>query len=148
MGGIQEFRVTTKIGLLAVGLTVVGAVLGLVGAAFAFGKVVLMGFLVAGGPLIGLLGKLKMLFVFVKTAVWVFAFAGTYLAMVFKMMAVGALKFGAALLANPITWVVLGIMALVGAVVALVYYWSDLVAWFSNTSWGQGLITMFQNLRQ
>ena len=139
---------TTKIGLLAVGLTVVGAVLGLVGAAFAFGKVVLMGFLVAGGPLIGLLGKLKMLFVFVKTAVWVFAFAGTYLAMVFKMMAVGALKFGAALLANPITWVVLGIMALVGAVVALVYYWSDLVAWFSNTSWGQGLITMFQDLRQ
>lgn len=139
---------TTKIGLVVVGLMLFGAVLGLVGAAFAFGKVVLMGFLVAGGPLIGLLGKLKMLFVFVKTAVWVFAFAGTYLAMVFKMMTVGALKFGAALLANPITWVVLGIMALVGAVVALVYYWSDLVAWFSNTSWGQGLITMFQNLRQ
>lgn len=139
---------TTKIGLLVVGLMLVGAVLGLVGAAFAFGKVVLMGFLVAGGPLIGLLGKLKMLFVFVKTAVWIFAFAGTYLAMVFKMMTVGALKFAAALLANPITWVVLGIMALVGAVVALVYYWSDLVAWFSNTSWGQGLITMFQDLRQ
>lgn len=139
---------TTKIGLVVVGLMLFGAVLGLVGAAFAFGKVVLMGFLVAGGPLIGLLGKLKMLFVFVKTAVWVFAFAGTYLAMVFKMMTVGALKFGAALLANPITWVVLGIMALVGAVVALVYYWSDLVAWFSNTSWGQGLITIFQNLRQ
>ena len=139
---------TTKIGLVVVGLMLFGAVLGLVGAAFAFGKVVLMGFLVAGGPLIGLLGKLKMLFVFVKTAVWVFAFAGTYLAMVFKMMAVGALKFGAALLANPITWVVLGIMALVGAVVALVYYWSDLVTWFSNTSWGQGLITMFQNLRR
>lgn len=139
---------TTKIGLVVVGLMLFGAVLGLVGAAFAFGKVVLMGFLVAGGPLIGLLGKLKMLFVFVKTAVWVFAFAGTYLAMVFKMMTAGALKFAAALLANPITWVVLGIMALVGAVVALVYYWSDLVTWFSNTSWGQGLIAMFQNLRQ
>ena len=39
-------------------------------------------------------------------------------------------------------------MALVGAVVALVYYWSDLVAWFSNTSWGKVLITMFQDLRQ
>ena len=139
---------TTKIGLVVVGLMLFGAVMGLVGAAFAFGKVVLMGFLVAGGPLIGLLGKLKMLLAFAKIAMWVLAFAGTYLAMVFKMMTAGALKFAAALLANPITWVVLGIMALVGAVVALVYYWSDLVTWFSNTSWGQGLITMFQDLRQ
>ena len=40
---------TTKIGLLAVGLTVVGAVLGLVGAAFVFGKMVFMGFL---GPVL------------------------------------------------------------------------------------------------
>ena len=78
----------------------------------------------------------------------VLAFAGTYLVMVFKMMTAASLKFAAALLANPITWVVLGIMALVGAVVALVYYWSDLVTWFSNTSWGQGLIAMFQDLRQ
>ena len=139
---------TTKIGLLAVGLTVVGAVLGLVGAAFAFGKIVLMGFLGPVLPLIGLLGKLKTLLTFAKIAMWVLAFTGTYLGMVFKMMATGALKFAAALLANPITWIVLGIMALVGAVVALIYYWSDLVAWFSNTSWGQGLIAMFQDLRQ
>ena len=139
---------TTKIGLLAVGLTVVGAVLGLVGAAFVFGKMVLMGFLGPVLPLIGLLGKLKTLLTFAKIAMWVLAFTGTYLGMVFKMMATGALKFAAALLANPITWIVLGIMALVGAVVALIYYWSDLVAWFSNTSWGQGLIAMFQDLRQ
>ena len=138
---------TTKVGLLFVGLTLLGAVLGLVGAAFAFGKVILAGFLIAGGPLVGLLGKLKVLFAIVKAAVWVFAFAGTYLVMLFKMMTLGALKFAAALLANPITWVVLGIMALVAGVVALIYYWSDLVAWFENTSWGQGLITMFQDLR-
>ncbi|MGV6994754.1 phage tail tape measure protein [Desulfovibrio sp. QI0430] len=139
---------TTKIGLLAVGLTVVGAVLGLVGAAFVFGKMVLMGFLGPVLPLIGLLGKLKPLLTYIKMAVWVLAFVGKYLVMVFYAMTASALKFAAALLANPITWVVLGIMALVGAVVALVYYWSDLVAWFSNTSWGQGLITMFQDLRQ
>lgn len=137
---------TTKVGLLFVGLTLLGAVLGLVGAAFAFGKVILAGFLIAGGPLVGLLGKLKMLFAVVKAAMWVFAFAGTYLVMLFKMMTIGALKFGAALLLNPMTWIVLGIMALVAGVVALIYYWSDLVAWFENTSWGQTLITMFQDL--
>lgn len=137
---------TTKVGLLFVGLTLLGAVLGLVGAAFAFGKVILAGFLIAGGPLVGLLGKLKMLFAVVKAAMWVFAFAGTYLVMLFKMMTIGALKFGAALLLNPMTWIVLGIMALVAGVVALIYYWSDLVAWFENTSWGQTLINMFQDL--
>ncbi len=43
--------------------------------------------------------------------------------------------FSAALLANPITWVVLGITALIGAVVAAVVYWdvwtSKLVEWTS-----------------
>ena len=70
------------------------------------------------------------------------------LRMLFKLLTLANLKFAAALLANPITWVVLGIMALVGAVVALVYYWSDLVTWFSNTSWGQGIITMFHVLHR
>lgn len=139
---------TGKLGLIVVGAIALAGVMGILGLVVAANKLAFLGLTTIFGPLIGLLGKLKMLFVFVKAAVWVFAFAGTYLAMVFKMMAVGALKFGAALLANPITWVVLGIMALVGAVVALVYYWSDLVAWFSNTSWGQALITMFQDLRQ
>lgn len=138
---------TSKLAHLVGILTIVGSVMGLVGAAFAFGKVILAGFLIAGGPLIGLLGKLKTLFAIIKAAVWVFAFSGTYLTMVFKMMTVGALKFAAALLANPITWIVLGIMALVAGVVALIYYWSDLVAWFENTSWGQGLIATFQELR-
>ncbi|TOM90395.1 phage tail tape measure protein [Vibrio parahaemolyticus] len=39
-------------------------------------------------------------------------------------------KLTAALLANPITWVVIGIVALIGAVAALVYYWDDLKAAF------------------
>ena len=111
---------TTKIGLLVVFLMLFGAVLGLVGAFLSVAKLGFLGLKVAGSPLVSML----------------------------KMLTLGSLKFAAALLANPITWVVLGIMALVGAVVALVYYWSDLVAWFSNTSWGQGLITMFQDLRQ
>ena len=111
---------TTKIGLLVVFLMLFGAVLGLVGAILSVAKLGLLGLKVAASPLVSML----------------------------KMLTLGSLKFAAALLANPITWIVLGIMALVGAVVALVYYWSDLVTWFSNTSWGQGLITMFQDLRQ
>lgn len=39
-----------------------------------------------------------------------------------------AWTFTAALLANPITWIVAGIGALIGALVALVYYWDEVCA--------------------
>lgn len=133
---------TSKLAHLMAAVTVFGAMAGLAGSVLAIGKLFLPCKL-----LMSVLGSLKTGFVILKAAVWVFAFVGTYLAMVFRMMAAGALKFAAALLANPITWIVLGIMALVAGVVALIYYWSDLVAWFENTSWGQGLITTFQELR-
>lgn len=139
---------TGKLGIIVAGAIALAGVMGILGLVVAANKLAFLGITTIFGPLFGMLGKLKMLITIVKFAFWAFAFVGTYLAMVFKMMATGALKFAAALLANPITWVVLGIMALVGAVVALVYYWSDLVAWFSNTSWGKVLITMFQDLRQ
>lgn len=42
-----------------------------------------------------------------------------------------ALKFSAALLANPITWVVAGIVALIAGVVALIYYWDEIKAAFA-----------------
>ena len=48
--------------------------------------------------------------------------------------------FNTALLANPITWIVLGVMALIAAVAALIYYWDDLVAAFSQTAWGKALM--------
>ncbi|WP_444894909.1 phage tail tape measure protein [Microbulbifer sp. SSSA005] len=38
----------------------------------------------------------------------------------------------AALLANPITWIVLAVVALVAAVVGLIVYWDELMAWFSD----------------
>ncbi|WP_445357281.1 phage tail tape measure protein [Microbulbifer sp. ANSA002] len=40
--------------------------------------------------------------------------------------------FNTALLANPITWIVLAVVALVAAVVGLIVYWDELMAWFSN----------------
>lgn len=51
--------------------------------------------------------------------------------------------FNTALLANPITWIVLGVMALIAAVAALIYYWDDLVAAFSQTTWGKALMGVF-----
>lgn len=42
--------------------------------------------------------------------------------------ATAAWAFTAALLANPITWIVAGIVALIGALVALVYYWDEVCA--------------------
>lgn len=39
-----------------------------------------------------------------------------------------AWAFAAALLANPITWIVLGIVGLIGAIVALIVYWDKVVA--------------------
>lgn len=48
--------------------------------------------------------------------------------------------FNAALWANPTTWVVLGIVALIAAVGALVYWWDDLKAAFLDTAWGQALM--------
>jgi len=45
-----------------------------------------------------------------------------------------AWEFAAALWANPVVWVVAGIVALVAATAALVVFWDDLVGWFSKAS--------------
>jgi len=55
--------------------------------------------------------------------------------------------FNAALWANPITWVVAGIIALIAAVGALIYYWDDLVAAFQNTAWGKVLMAVFDSVK-
>ena len=55
--------------------------------------------------------------------------------------------FNAALWANPITWVVAGVIALIAAVGALIYYWDDLVAAFQNTAWGKVLMAVFDSVK-
>ena len=111
---------TGKLGLIVAGAIMLAGVMGILGLVVAANKLAFLGLTTIAAPLVSLL----------------------------RLLTLGNLKLAAAMLANPITWVVLGIVVLVGAVAALIYYWSDLVAWFSNTSWGQGLITMFQDLRQ
>ena len=44
-----------------------------------------------------------------------------------------AWAFTAALLANPLTWIVIAIVALIAALVALVVYWEDIVKWVTES---------------
>ncbi|WP_027369152.1 phage tail tape measure protein [Desulfocurvibacter africanus] len=50
----------------------------------------------------------------------------------------------AALWANPMTWVVIGIVALIAAVAAVIYWWDDLKAAFLDTAWGQALMATIE----
>jgi TP901 family phage tail tape measure protein len=43
--------------------------------------------------------------------------------------------FNAALWANPITWVVAGVVALIAAVGAMIYWWDEIKASFADTTW-------------
>ena len=52
--------------------------------------------------------------------------------------------FNAALWANPITWIVVGVLALIAAVAALIYYFDDITAAFSE--WADSSM-IFQGLR-
>uniref|UniRef100_UPI00069D769A phage tail tape measure protein n=1 Tax=Vibrio cholerae TaxID=666 RepID=UPI00069D769A len=49
--------------------------------------------------------------------------------------ATGTWVFNSALWANPITWVVAGILALIAAVGAMIYWWDEIKASFADTTW-------------
>lgn len=49
-----------------------------------------------------------------------------------KGLVVATGLFNAALWASPITWIVVGVLALGAAVAALIYYWKDIVNWFQK----------------
>ncbi|MNJ45914.1 Phage-related minor tail protein [compost metagenome] len=57
-----------------------------------------------------------------------------------------SLLFNAALWANPVTWVVVGVIALVAAVAAAVYYWDDLTKALMNSSAFQFVAESLQTL--
>ncbi|OOE45126.1 phage tail tape measure protein [Salinivibrio kushneri] len=48
------------------------------------------------------------------------------------LMTAATWAMNAALFANPITWIVLAVVALIGAVAAMIYYWDDLKATFGD----------------
>ena len=95
------------------------AVMGVLSAAIAVNKIAL---LALGGP--------------IKMVVWAF---GLLRNITFLQTAAQWL-LNSALWANPMTWVVIGVVALIAAVGALIYWWSDLKAAFLDTSWGKAIM--------
>lgn len=53
---------------------------------------------------------------------------------VLKVASAAMIVFNSAIWANPITWIVVAILAAIAAVVAMVAKWKELVAWFKQTS--------------
>ena len=82
------------------------------------------------------LGLLKEKAIMVATNTWkVICAAGNWLLTTSLGAAtIGVWAFTAALLANPITWVVVGIVALIAGIVALVYWFKDIVKWVMGLS--------------
>jgi hypothetical protein len=56
----------------------------------------------------------------------------TVLSTVLKVVQLATLLFNMALWTNPITWIVAGVIALVVAVSALIYYFQDITTWVGN----------------
>jgi len=50
-----------------------------------------------------------------------------------KIATVVQWAFNASLLANPITWIIVGIVALIAAIAALIIYWEDIVKWVKES---------------
>ena len=119
------------------GLTAAFAGLGLIAA---LTQTAIGGLRVIMWPLFGLM-KLMKLSTVALTLVKITWFAAVSLApAIFSAARVAVLAFStsvwamsAALLANPITWIVLGITALVAAVGAAIYYWDDLKSAITET---------------
>ncbi|GAB1254771.1 phage tail tape measure protein [Desulfovibrio falkowii] len=137
---------TGKLGLIATFAISLAGAMGILGMAIAVSKLSFLGLKTVLGPTSFAFKLLKASTIGLKWGFGALKFIGGGLVSLLRLLTLGSLRLAAALLANPMTWIVLGIMALVAGVVALIYYWSDLVAWFENTSWGQTLITMFQDL--
>lgn len=125
-------NITRVIGYAVLGLLSLAGAVALVTLGAGLSKLVLVGFQGAILVLSGALKILQGLMLLWNGAIWL---------------------VNAALLASPVTWLVLGIVALTAAVGALVYWWDDLKRAFLDSSWGQAItgivrhvIGLFQSL--
>lgn len=113
-GWTDEFPwLTELLGYAAIaGLSLGGVVAGL-SLAMGIGQMMSGGWAVTMGTLNGVLKLLRISTLAMTASTWL---------------------FNAALWANPLTWVVAGIVALVAAVGAMIYWWDDLKASFGDTA--------------
>ncbi len=66
----------------------------------------------------------------------------TILGGAFAVLVGVCLAFNTALLANPITWVIAGIMALIAAIVLCITYWEEIITWVGK-AW-DGVVAVWQ----
>ena len=118
-------NLTRWVGYGAIAAITMAGAMGALAAITAIGKLAMLGF---GGPLklvlstFGLLTKI------------------TYLQTAAQWL------FNAALWANPMTWVVAGIIAAIAVVGALIYWWDDLKAALLDTAWAQAILGALDTL--
>ncbi len=111
---VNEFPILGEIlGYVAIGaISLAGVVAGL-SLAMGIGQMMSAGWALTMGTLKGVFAMLRVQTILMTASAWL---------------------FNAALWANPITWVVAGIAALVVAVGAVIYYWDDLKKSFGDTA--------------
>lgn len=109
---------TRWLGILALGALALGGVMGLLGMVVAVNKMAFLGLSTGLKPLVGLL----------------------------KLLTLGNLKLAAAMLANPLTWVVMAVLLLTVAVAGLILYWDQFKAAFGDTWWGAAIINAVQGV--
>ncbi len=87
-------------------------------------------------------GVLTAAFAWISENTWVLGvFAGgvTAIALAMGVAKIATIQWSATLLASPITWIVVGIVALIAALVLLIANWDSVVAWLKKV-WG-GIVT-------
>ncbi|MDO6706140.1 phage tail tape measure protein [Photobacterium sp. 1_MG-2023] len=113
-GWTEEFPFLTQVlGYVAIGALALGGVVASLSLVMGIARMMSAGWAVTTGTLNGVLKLLRINTMAMTAATWL---------------------MNAALWANPITWVIAGIVALVAAVGAMIYWWDDLKAAFGDTA--------------
>lgn len=113
-GWTDEFPwLTELLGYAAIAALSLGGVVAGLSLAMGIGQMMSGGWAVTMGALNGVLKLLRISTIAMTASTWL---------------------FNAALWANPMTWVVAGIVGLIAAVGAIIYWWDDLKASFSDTA--------------
>jgi TP901 family phage tail tape measure protein len=157
-------HLTKAIGLLITGFIALVAVAGVVTLAIGLMQYAQVGLMMRFVLLRPIVWAARLVMLAWSAAMWVartallaFVLYGPAIAAFFTVMKTSILTslpaiwaFTAALLANPLTWVVVGVVALIAALVALVVYWDDVsaaVGRFFLSLWNIADISMFEPLK-
>jgi len=111
---VDEFPLLGEIlGWVAIGAITLGAVVASLSLAMGIGQMMSAGWALTMGTLSGVFKALRISTMLMTASTWLFS---------------------AALWANPITWIVAGIIALGVAIGAAIYYWDDIKATFADSA--------------